>query len=163
MSEDLQSWGRYPSHPQTAKSCHWRADLRRTLADMAAKHGTLLPFGNGRSYGDSCLAASDQVLHMRPLDRFIAANWETGLIRAEAGVTLDELLALAIPKGWFLPVTPGTQFVTLGGALANDVHGKNHHVRGTLGCHVPRFGLIRSDQPPLVCSRQENAEFMRQQ
>jgi FAD/FMN-containing dehydrogenase len=126
---------------------------------MAAQHGTLLPFGNGRSYGDSCLAASDHVLHTRPLDRFIAANWETGLIRAEAGVTLNELLALAIPKGWFLPVTPGTQFVTLGGSLANDVHGKNHHVRGTFGCHVPRFGLIRSDQPPLVCSHQENAKL----
>ncbi len=159
MSEHLQSWGRYPPHPQTANPCHWRADVSHTLAKMAAQHGNLLPFGNGRSYGDSCLAASDQVLHMRPLDRFIAANWETGLIRAEAGVTLNELLALAIPRGWFLPVTPGTQFVTLGGALANDVHGKNHHVRGTFGCHVPRFGLIRSDRPPLVCSCNENAEL----
>jgi FAD/FMN-containing dehydrogenase len=159
MSGSLQSWGRYPSHPQTAKPCHWRADISQTLADMAAQHGTLLPFGNGRSYGDSCLAASDQVLHMRPIDRFISANWESGLIRAEAGMTLGELLALAIPQGWFLPVTPGTQFVTLGGALANDVHGKNHHVRGTFGCHVPRFGLIRSDRPPLVCSHQENAEL----
>ena len=159
MNENLFSWGHYPSHPQTAKSCHWRADLRRTLADMVEKQVTLLPFGNGRSYGDSCLAASDHVLHMRLLDRFIAVNWETGLIRAEAGVTLNELLALAIPKGWFLPVTPGTQFITLGGALANDVHGKNHHVLGTFGCHVPRFGLIRSDQPPLICSRQENAEL----
>ncbi|CAG9932807.1 FAD-binding oxidoreductase [Candidatus Nitrotoga arctica] len=159
MSYSLQSWGRYPSHPQTAKPCYWRADLQQTLADMAAQHGTLLPFGNGRSYGDSCLATSGHALHMRPLDRFISANWESGLIRAEAGVTLGELLALAIPQGWFLPVTPGTQFVTLGGALANDVHGKNHHVRGTFGCHVPRFGLIRSDRPPLVCSRQENAEL----
>jgi FAD/FMN-containing dehydrogenase len=159
MSNSLHSWGRYPPHPQTAKPCYWRADLQQTMADMAAQHGTLLPFGNGRSYGDSCLAASDQVLHMRPLDRFITANWESGLIRAEAGVTLGELLSVAIPKGWFLPVTPGTQFVTLGGALANDVHGKNHHVRGTFGCHVPRFGLIRSDRPPLVCSRQENDEL----
>lgn len=159
MSAKLRSWGRYPPYPQTAKSCHWRADIQQTLAAMAAQHGTLLPFGNGRSYGDSCLASSDQVLHMRPLHRFIAADWETGLIRAEAGVTLDEVLALAIPKGWFLPVTPGTQFVTLGGALANDVHGKNHHVRGTFGCHVPRFGLIRSDRPPLLCSRQENADL----
>jgi FAD/FMN-containing dehydrogenase len=159
MSETLYSWGRYPAHPQTAKPCHWRADIRPALVKMAAQYGTVLPFGNGRSYGDSCLAVSDQVLHLRPLDRFMAVNWETGLIRAEAGVTLDEVLALVIPKGWFLPVTPGTQFVTLGGALANDVHGKNHHVRGTFGCHVPRFGLIRSDRPPLVCSRQENPEL----
>ena len=159
MSASLISWGRYPFHPQTAKVCHWRTDLRQAIVEMAAQHGTLLPFGNGRSYGDSCLAASDQVLHMRPLDRFIAANWETGVIRAEAGVTLAELLTLAIPKGWFLPVTPGTRFVTLGGALANDVHGKNHHIRGTFGCHVPRFGLTRSDGPALICSRQENAEL----
>lgn len=159
MNEKLYSWGRYPAHLQTATPCHWRADIQQTLAKMAAQHGTLLPFGNGRSYGDSCLATSDQVLFMRPLDRFIEANWQTGLIRAETGLTLDEVLKLAIPNGWFLPVTPGTQFITLGGALANDVHGKNHHVKGTFGCHVPRFGLIRSDQPPLTCSSQENAEL----
>lgn len=159
MNVKLQSWGRYPHYPQTANPCHWRTDIGTTLAKITAQHGTLLPFGNGRSYGDTCLATSDQVLYMRPLDRLISANWETGLIRAEAGVTLNELLALAIPRGWFLPVTPGTQFVTLGGALANDVHGKNHHVRGTFGCHVPRFGLIRSDRPPIICSQQENAEL----
>lgn len=96
------------------------------------------------------------MLHLRPLDRFIAADWNSGLIRAEAGVTLDEVFALAIPRGWFLPVTPGTRFVTLGGALANDVHGKNHHLKGTFGCHVPRFSLIRSDREPLLCSATEN-------
>ena len=159
MSAGLHSWGRYPDHPQTAKPCHWRGDIRKALTDMATQIGTTLPFGNGRSYGDSCLAASDQVLYMRPLDRFISADWESGLIRAEAGLTLDEVLAICIPKGWFLPVTPGTKYVTLGGALANDVHGKNHHRKGTFGCHVPRFGLVRSDRPPLICSRQEDPEL----
>lgn len=159
MSEELLSWGRYPPHPQTAHACHWRRELQPMLTAMAAQYGSLLPFGNGRSYGDSCLAVSDQLLHIRSLDRFIAADWNSGLIRAEAGVTLGELLALAIPRGWFLPVTPGTRFVTLGGALANDVHGKNHHRRGTFGCHVPRFGLIRSDRSELVCSGHENAEL----
>lgn len=159
MSRGLYSWGRYPPHAQTAQPCHWRADVGPTLAAMVAQHGTTLPFGNGRSYGDSCLAGSDHVIHLRALDRFIAVNWQTGLICAEAGVTLNELLALSIPNGWFLPVTPGTQFITLGGALANDVHGKNHHVRGTFGCHVPRFGLVRSDRAPLVCSAQDNAEL----
>ena len=159
MSEKLQSWGRYPPYPQTTHRCHWRAEISRTLASVVTQHGSLLPFGNGRSYGDSCLAASDHVLHMRPLDKLIEANWATGLIRAEAGVTLNELLALAIPRGWFLPVTPGTQFVTLGGALANDVHGKNHHVRGTFGCHVLRFSLIRSDCEPMVCSSGQHADL----
>jgi len=159
MSEPLFSWGRYPAFPQTAHPCYWRGDVRQKMLDLAKVHGALLPFGNGRSYGDSCLAASDHVLHMRSLDRFIAADWRTGLIRAEAGVTLEEVLALAIPKGWFLPVTPGTKFVTLGGAVANDVHGKNHHVRGTFGCHVPRFGLVRSDRDPMICSSVGNADL----
>jgi FAD/FMN-containing dehydrogenase len=159
MNESLYSWGRYPSHPQTATACHWRDEIGAVLSRMANRHGTLLPYGNGRSYGDSCLASSDHVLHTRTIDRLVSADWETGLIRAEAGITLDELLRLAIPKGWFLPVTPGTKFVTLGGALANDVHGKNHHVRGTFGCHVPCFGLVRSDRGSVVCSRQENSEL----
>ena len=159
MSQKLSSWGRYPPFPQTTKSCSWRANIQPVLHDARARNTNTLPFGNGRSYGDSCLAASDHVLLLRGLDRFVAADWETGLIRAEAGVTLKEVLAVAIPKGWFLPVTPGTMFVTLGGALANDVHGKNHHVRGTFGCHVPRFGLIRSDRPPMVCSADENSDL----
>jgi FAD/FMN-containing dehydrogenase len=159
MSAALYSWGRYPTHAQTAHACHWRADVAAQLAGLAVRHGTSLPFGNGRSYGDSCLAASDHVLQLRPLNRLIEADWHTGRITAEAGLTLDALLALAIPRGWFLPVTPGTRFVTLGGALANYVHGKNHHVRGTYGCHVQRFGLVRSDRPAMVCSPQENAEF----
>ena len=129
------------------------------LAEASAGNETFLPFGMGRSYGDVCLAASDRVLDMRPLSRFINADWQSGVVRAEAGVTLEEVLALAIPRGWFLPVTPGTKFVTLGGALANDVHGKNHHVKGTFGCHVNRIGLVRTDQPPVVCSREENAEL----
>lgn len=159
MSASVYSWGRYPAIAQSTTLCHWRGDIRPTLLEMAARHGSLLPFGNGRSYGDSCLAASDQVLHLRPLDRFIGADWQTGLIRAEAGVTLDEILRFAIPRGWFLPVTPGTRFVTLGGAIANDVHGKNHHIKGTFGRHVPRFSLIRSDREPLVCSATENLEL----
>jgi FAD/FMN-containing dehydrogenase len=119
-------------------------------------HTTSLPYGNGRSYGDSCMAASDQVLHMRSLDRFIKADWRTGMIRVEAGMTLAQVLAAAIPNGWFLPVTPGTQFATVGGAIANDVHGKNHHLRGTFGNHVRRFGLLRHGETAMICSPMEN-------
>jgi FAD/FMN-containing dehydrogenase len=88
---------------------------------------------------------------MRALDRFIEVDWQAGTVCAEAGVTLAEILALAIPQGWFLSVTPGTQFATLGGAIANDVHGKNHHLRGTFGNHVLSFGLLREGQS-YVCS-----------
>lgn len=148
----LLSWGNHPPFPQRARSCHWPADVLPQLAALKEEQGNTLAYGAGRSYGDSCLAASDHVLHMAALDRFLAADWSTGRLTAEAGVTLADILAVAIPRGWFLPVTPGTRFVTLGGAIANDVHGKNHHRRGTFGRHVRRFGLCRSDAGRLTCS-----------
>lgn len=159
MSGPLFSWGRYPAAAQTGHACHWRAELPAQLERLAGAHGTTLAFGNGRSYGDSCLAASDQVLCMGGLNRFIAADWERGVIGAEAGITLADILAIAIPRGWFLPVTPGTQFATLGGAIANDVHGKNHHRRGTFGRHVLRFGLLRNSEAERVCSPDSNPEL----
>ena len=159
MSRPLYSWGCYPHAPQTAHACSWRSEVEALRDGVVATHGSTLPYGNGRSYGDSCLAASDQVLHMRALDRFIQVDWQQGTVRAEAGVTLAEILAIAIPQGWFLSVTPGTQFATLGGAIANDVHGKNHHLRGTFGNHVRRLGLLRHNEEPLTCSPTEHPEF----
>jgi FAD/FMN-containing dehydrogenase len=159
---ELCSWGRYPKVPQYRHACSWRDELPALFDELIRKNQTILPYGNGRSYGDSCLAASSTLLQTRQLDRLLSADWELGVIRAEAGVTLAELIAVALPRGWFLPVTPGTKFVTLGGAVANDVHGKNHHVRGTFGCHVRRFALQRSDQQMLLeCSPQENADLFR--
>jgi FAD/FMN-containing dehydrogenase len=155
----LISWGRHPCHYQTPRAIYWRNDLPEAISHTVREHGTTLPFGLGRSYGDSCLAASDHVLHLRGLDRLISADWLSGAICCESGVTLEEILSLIIPKGWFLPVTPGTKYVTLGGAVANDVHGKNHHARGTFGCHIRRFGLVRSDRPALTCSPEENSEL----
>lgn len=155
----LYSWGLYPKHPQTPVMCRWQAELPVLFRSMQHRGSSTLAYGNGRSYGDSCLAVSDEVLHMRHLDRFIAADWHTGVVRAESGVTLGEVLQIAIPKGWFLPVTPGTKFATLGGAVANDVHGKNHHVRGTFGRHVRRFSLLRSDHGDQVCSPMEHSDL----
>ena len=159
MTAPLLSWGRYPRYLQRARTCAWRGEIADVLRRMVVTAGHTLPFGNGRSYGDSCLAVSDRVLPMRAMNRFIQADWQAGVVIVEAGMTLAELLRVAIPRGWFLAVTPGTQFATLGGALANDVHGKNHHKKGTFGCHVRRFGLIRSDRPPLTCSAEENSEL----
>jgi FAD/FMN-containing dehydrogenase len=159
MTGTLKSWGRYPDYPQAAHPVIWRDRLRPVWEQVANANGTTLAYGNGRSYGDSCLAATDQVVHMRPLDRFISADWQTGVVRAEAGATLGDVLDIAVPRGWMLPVTPGTKYATLAGAVANDVHGKNHHVRGTFGRHVRRFALLRSDREPLECSPEENAEL----
>ncbi|WP_296256353.1 MULTISPECIES: FAD-binding oxidoreductase [unclassified Pseudomonas] len=159
MNAPLYSWGRFPHRPQRGHSCVWLDDLPAHLDRVIEDHRSSLPYGNGRSYGDSCLAASDQVLHMRSLDRLIEADWATGVLKVEAGITLAEVLSVAIPQGWFLPVTPGTQFATVGGAIANDVHGKNHHVRGTFGRHVLSFGLLRHGQPEAVCAPDVNASL----
>ncbi len=105
----------------------------------------LLPFGNGRSYGDSCHHSFGVLADMRSQKNIISFDPEIGFLTAEPGVMLHEIIDHCAPHGWFLPVTPGTRFVTLGGAVANDVHGKNHHKRGTFGCHVEALTLQRSD------------------
>jgi len=148
----LLSWGRYPNAPQQPHPIAWRDQALRAWQSVQAEHGTTLAFGNGRSYGDSCLAASGHVMQTLPLDRIIAVDWQQGIVRAEPGITLEQILQVAIPRGWMLPVTPGTQYASLGGAVANDVHGKNHHVRGTFGRHLRSFGLARSDGSQFECS-----------
>ncbi|MBE2295011.1 MAG: FAD-binding oxidoreductase [Phycisphaerales bacterium] len=149
------SWGLYPSIQQRNLPLHQVADPLPTLAEP------VLAFGNGRSYGDVCLNEDGDVLLTRGLDRFIAFDPATGILRAEAGVLLSEILALVVPQGWFLAVTPGTQFVTLGGAIANDVHGKNHHVAGSFAEHVRAFELLRSDGTRLCCGPEQNETWFR--
>jgi FAD/FMN-containing dehydrogenase len=124
-----------------------------------APSSSFLPYGNGRSYGDSCLNAGAALVKTRSLDRFMAFDPERGTLTCECGVLLDEILRLVMPQGWFVPVTPGTRFVTVGGAIANDVHGKNHHRAGTFSQHVTRLELLRSDGQRLMCSPDENADW----
>ena len=150
----LRSWGQLPAQP--AKHESWWAD--RTAA-LPGVDGTLLAYGNGRSYGDVGLNSGGTLLHMRGMDRFIDFDEVSGVLVCEAGVLLSEILDVFVPRGWFLPVTPGTRFVTVGGAIANDVHSKNHHGAGTFGCHVRRFELLRSDGSRLICSSDENADW----
>ena len=158
---DLQlSWGRYPYYPQNLSAVRWPEDVVRRMSEMPnMSKETTLAFGMGRSYGDSCLAVSNSVLSMRGMNHILAADWERGVIKAHAGLTLNELIAVILPRGWFLPVTPGTCFVTLGGAVANDVHGKNHLTKGTFGCHVRELTLYRSDEGEVVCSLAERQEL----
>ncbi len=121
----------------------------------------MLPYGQGRSYGDSCLNDGGLLLLTAPLNRFIEFERDTGRLRCEAGTTIAEILDLAVPHGWFPPVTPGTKFVSIGGAIANDVHGKNHHQAGTFGRFVTKFELLRSDGTRLFCSPSENTDWYR--
>src|SRR6185437_15649146 len=110
---------------------------------------------------DSCLNENGILLDVSGLRRFIAFDDATGVLRCEAGVRLDDILALVVPRGWFLPVSPGTKFVSVGGAIANDIHGKNHHQGGTWGRHVRRFEIVRSSGERLICSPDENAGLYR--
>jgi FAD/FMN-containing dehydrogenase len=118
----------------------------------------MLAVGMGRSYGDVCLLENGTLLQTPNLDRLISFDHETGLLRCEAGVTLEQILDFAVPRGWFLPVSPGTKYVTVGGAIANDIHGKNHHLAGTFGCHTTCFELVRSDGTQIICSATQNPD-----
>jgi FAD/FMN-containing dehydrogenase len=151
-----RSWGRYPqSNPAQILPLSWASEV----PDFNQLSRPVLVYGKGRSYGDCCLNNQGVLLDSSGLDRFIQFDADNGILRCEAGVTLQSVLRLILPAGWFLPVTPGTQFVTIGGAIANDVHGKNHHRAGSFGCHVRCFELLRSDRGKVLCSREQNTDW----
>jgi FAD/FMN-containing dehydrogenase len=151
-------WGRYPkSEPSAVQLVNWRDELPRLDAFSAP----VLAYGCGKSYGDSCQNAGGVLLDMRQMNRFIEFNPEKGTFRVEAGVTLAQALDFLVPRGWFLASTPGTKFITVGGAVANDVHGKNHHKGGTFGKNVIRFELVRSTGEHFICSETENVDLFR--
>ncbi len=144
---DHLSWGRTPKlAPARVLAPGWQSDV----PDLGGFERPVLAYGQGRSYGDACLNEDGILLDTIGLDRFIAFDPASGVIRCEAGVTLADVLALVVPHGWFLPVTPGTKYVTVAGAVANDVHGKNHHAAGTFGRFVTRLELKRSSGETLV-------------
>ena len=153
---EIEPWGRVFKARHTVATPAVLSDAGAALAQSSR---TTLALGCARSYGDVCLNGGNELVRMTALDRLIAADWASGIVRAEAGMTLDAMLRVAVPKGWFLPVSPGTKFVTLGGAVANDVHGKNHEHAGAIGCHVRRIGLARSSGEVLELSETDNAEL----
>jgi L-gulonolactone oxidase len=143
-------WGRIGAQVHPVAAPRYRDEV---AAALEAREGqSVLAVGLGRSYGDSVLNPGGCLIDMTGLDRVIVFDREAGVLRAEAGLSIDAALRFLVPAGWFLPTTPGTRFVTLGGAVANDVHGKNHHSAGSLGCSVRRFGLRRSDGNETECS-----------
>lgn len=156
----LRSWAFADAPPQIARAPAWVTQTGFDRSGVPPLRGsTSLAFGRGRSYGDSCLNSEGELIDTRGLNRLISFDRAGGLVRAEPGVTLGELLQLIVPAGWFLPVSPGTAAVTLGGAIANDVHGKNQHVDGTIGRHVERLTLYRSNDERLVCAVDANPEL----
>src|SRR5579875_198055 len=155
-SVPFESWGRYPQYPADLRHLHWQGDFPKMIGNV---HHGALPVGMGRSYGDVCLLKDGTLFETTGMNRLLAFDEQTGLLTAEAGITLAQILDFAVPRGYFLPVTPGTKYVTLGGAIANDIHGKNHHLAGTFGNHVTQFELVRSDGSRLHCTPLENPDF----
>ena len=153
---ELSGWGRYP-----VLDCQV-ARLRRSdeLGDLLARNRTLIARGNGRSYGDAALNPG-LTLSMLAMDRLQAFDPDTGLLTCQAGVRLSDILATFVPRGWFPVVVPGTELVTVGGMIAADVHGKNHHRDGSFGAHVESLTLATGDGETRRCSRSENADLFR--
>lgn len=142
----VSSWGRLEAPPHDVVELTDRDTVAASLA-----RGPGIAYGMGRSYGDACLNPGGILWRTAGLDRLISFDRVTGRLVCEAGVVLRDIQKLMVPRAWSLPVLPGTQFVTVGGAIANDVHGKNHHVVGSFGEHVRRLRLVRCDGESVVC------------
>lgn len=156
MMQVMTSWGRVLKADQLVHEPAFADELPGLLTQSAPA----IAHGLGRSYGDVCLNDGGSLIRMHRLDRVLKADWEKGVIRAEAGLSLDAVLRLCVPNGWFVPVTPGTKFLTLGGAVASDVHGKNHETAGTFGCHVRALGLLRSTGEVMEASPDQNPTML---
>lgn len=152
----ISSWGRLSSDEHAVVKL---SDCRQVQASLKNAVPSGLAYGMGRSYGDACLNPGGTLWVTTGLDHFIAFDDSTGRMVCEAGVLLRDIQRLAIPRGWILPVTPGTQIVTVGGAIANDVHGKNHHVLGSFGDHVQSLSLVRTDGELIQCGPNERADW----
>ncbi len=157
-SSRYRAWAHIPSVAQSAQVPMWRDNLAALLADADNKN-TLLPFGNGRSYGDSCLNSKGGLIDSKQLDRMLAFDREQGIVQVEAGISFEALLQCTVPHGWFLPVSPGTSQVSVGGAIANDVHGKNHHCDGSFGHFVQSITLLSSTGAVRECSLDTNKDL----
>jgi FAD/FMN-containing dehydrogenase len=153
MKRDVSGWGRYPRVTAEVARPRDEAALRGLMGD-----GPVIARGNGRSYGDSA-AQPRCTLDMRGFSHFLDFDAETGLLTAEAGVILGDVIAALLPRGWFPPVTPGTKFVTLGGMIAADVHGKNHRRDGSIGRHVEWVEVMGPDGTVRRASPRDNSDL----
>lgn len=151
----ISGWGQYPRVDATL---HHPTQINK-LSSLLARQQPCIPRGQGLSYGDSALF--DNVISTAYLDHFLNFDTTRGEITCQAGVRLCDILSVVMPRGWFLPVTPGTQFVTVGGAIASDVHGKNHHAEGCFSDYVKSFDLALASGEVVQCSKTLHPEWFK--
>lgn len=153
----VSGWGRFP----VQVCAHYRPEKRRLVGEILrfGKEPHFLARGLGRSYGDTALNEGGGLIEMTRLDRLLAFDEATGVLECEAGVSIEALLEVFLPRGWMVPVTPGTKFVTLGGAVANDIHGKNHHLAGSFGKHLIELTLLTPRGEVRTCSPELSPEL----
>lgn len=152
----LQSWNNNPKVHNTKTIKYNNKDSIEFQSNT-----TYLPRGLGRSYGDVCLNNDGSLILTDDFKSIINFDYENGVIECESGISLNKILKIITPLGWFLPIVPGTSFVTVGGAIANDIHGKNHHKKGTFGNFVMSIDLLRSSGEIITCTPEQNSDFFK--
>lgn len=149
----VSNWGNYPSVEVEIKS----EDTISKINEFVQSRNEVIARGNGRCYGDASLG--EHIFSTKRLNKFIYFDRLNGVIECESGVLLSDILELIVPQGYFLYVTPGTKYVSVGGAIASDVHGKNHHAEGCFSEYVIEFSILNDRGEVLKCSREENADL----
>lgn len=152
----LSGWGRYPVEECTVYRPEKRREAMALFEDAAET--TAIGRGLGRSYGDAAVNGGGAVFDLSRLNRMLSFDPESGVLECESGVSLAEILDAFVPRGFFPSVLPGTKFVTVGGAIGNDIHGKNHHKDGTFSQFVESFTLLTPAGETLECSRECNPD-----
>ncbi len=153
MKKKIANWGNYPIMESDVKSFSFDDQL----VGLMRKTDHFIPRGNGRCYGDASLA--HKTISTLNYNRILSFDDSNGIFECQSGLTLDKILEVIIPKGWFLPVTPGTKFITVGGAVGSDVHGKNHHVDGSFSNHIISMDVMVADGTVITCSPIENSDL----
>ncbi|MCS3868706.1 FAD/FMN-containing dehydrogenase [Chryseobacterium ginsenosidimutans] len=150
--QKVTNWGNFPIVEKEMKS----EDSFKKIKEFVLNHNEVIARGNGRCYGDASLG--EHIFSTKKLNKFISFDRLNGIIECESGVLLSEVLEISVPQGYFLYVTPGTKFVSVGGAIASDVHGKNHHAEGCFSEYVIEFKLMTENGDIITCSREQNIE-----
>jgi decaprenylphospho-beta-D-ribofuranose 2-oxidase len=153
MRRKITNWGNFPVIEAEDRLFTFENELKKIHRQFSC----YIPRGNGRCYGDASLAK--QTITTTQYNKVLFFNNSSGIFECQSGITLDQILEIIVPKGWFLPVTPGTKFITVGGAVASDIHGKNHHIDGSFSSHVQELDVLIPSGEIINCGKEKNADL----